>query len=112
MKHLFAPIVVVVLGTLMASGVDARNLDGRWNNAANKEWYSSQHTATGLWCCDMSDAEPFAGGYVLNADGSVTLDNGTHIEKEKVLTTPNPTGSAVWWHVRDHTYCFAIGPLM
>lgn len=74
----------------------AKNLNGRWDNARWHEWYGKQHTASGLWCCDQSDAEPFFGGYVINKDGSVDLDNGTHIPVEKVMTDPNPTGAPAY----------------
>lgn len=81
------------------------------------KWYSDQHNANGGWCCDQADGHDFYDSYTLNPDGSVDFDTEGkhfHLDKELVLTGPNPTGHAVWWYV-DRTdgsrasFCFAAG---
>jgi hypothetical protein len=77
-----------------------------------QKWFSSQHNALGEWCCNEADGHRYYGDYTVNPDGSVTVE-GNVIPKERVLTAPNPTGSAVWWFLEveggKRTYCFAIG---
>ena len=78
-----------------------------------RNWYSSQHNSRGGFCCDQADGDAYYGNYHLNADGSVTLADGTHIPKWQVLSGNNPTGHAVWWHYKNLiSYCFAPGPLI
>ena len=81
-------------------------------------WFKNQHNAQGQWCCDESDGHPFFGGYVINSDGSVSIqtDGGTRtLPAFMVLKGPNPTGHAVWWFTdaggEHHDYCFAPGTL-
>jgi hypothetical protein len=78
-----------------------------------RSWYESQHDSEGLQCCAESDAYDFYGDYTLRPDGSVTLEaDGVRreIPAYQVLTGPNPTGHAVWWHNESGgTYCFALG---
>lgn len=94
--------------------------DPRYASAdpAVASWYSSQHNASGEFCCDKSDGHDFYDAYVIDNDGSVEFDadgQHFHLAKDKVLTGPNPTGHAVWWFVANvdgsiRSYCFAIGP--
>lgn len=78
-----------------------------------QKWYGSQHNARGGYCCDKADGHAYYDNYQLNKDGSVTLANGTHIPQWQVLSGPNPTGHAVWWHNSDLvSYCFAPGSLI
>lgn len=81
-------------------------------------WYKDQHNAQGQWCCDEADGHPFYGPYVINKDGSVSIetDKGPHkLPAYMVLKGPNPTGHAVWWYTEaggEHRdYCFAPGTL-
>lgn len=83
-----------------------------------QKWFSTQHNSTGQWCCDESDGHRFDGTYEFTADGSVIVwDNGQKylIEKSKVLSGHNPTGSAVWWYMDveggRRSYCFSAGSL-
>ena len=83
-----------------------------------RAWFEHQRNARGQWCCNESDGHPFYGPYVINADGSVTmqLPSGPHtLPAYMVLEGPNPTGHAVYWY-RDYgnariDYCFAPGTL-
>ena len=99
----------VTLFLLMTLPSNARDATGKYANSPHKEWFASQYNSKGQWCCDESDGERYAGDYTINPDGSVTLDNGTHIEAGKVLTGPNPTGVPIWWHIGENTFCFALG---
>jgi hypothetical protein len=87
----------------------------------------------GQFCCDKSDGHFFYGDYTPNPDGSIDLtdpDDGSHyhIDKDYVLTGPNPTGAAIWWYepvksdpiegydnegrpMAKWTYCFAPGAM-
>ncbi len=114
--YLLAALVAlaVILGLIWSFDARATNLDGRWDDSKNREWYRAQHNADGQLCCDWTDAEHYTGDYTPKGDGSVVLhlDAGdVTIPASKVLNKPNPTGHAVWWHVGETTYCFAIGPL-
>jgi hypothetical protein len=85
---------------LALAGAHGKNLDGRYDNAPNKEWYESQHNAKGQWCCNESDGHPYFGDYTFREDGSVVLDyEGQRyvIPDTLVLKGTNPTGHAVWW---------------
>lgn len=73
-------------------------------------WFNSQHNGHGQYCCDQADGERYDGDYTINSDGSVKLANGTVIENWKVLTSPNPVGHPILWHIGSHVYCFALGP--
>ncbi len=80
---------------------------------AVQEWYRSQRNSRGGFCCDQADGDAYYGNYRLNADGSVTLGDGTNIPKWQVLSGNNPTGHAVWWHYKNViSYCFSPGPLI
>lgn len=86
--------------------------DGRYAGSPYKAWYEQQHNAIGGYCCNNSDAQAFYGDYTLNDDGSVEFDDaGAHhkLPAYMVLKGPNPTGHAVWWHLADQDYCFALG---
>jgi hypothetical protein len=74
-------------------------------------WFAGQHNARGEWCCDESDGARYDGAYTIHRDGSVTLAMGRTLPAYMVLTGPNPTGHAVWWHMGDTDYCFAPGPM-
>lgn len=88
------------------------------SSPAVQKWFKTQHNSTGQWCCDESDGHRFEGNYEFTADGSVIAwDNGQKylIEKSKVLTGHNPTGSAIWWFIEfeggRRSYCFSAGSL-
>lgn len=110
-------LLTIIVALSAACQAQARNTDGRYDNAQYKEWYESQFVTAPngqrLWCCSIADGETYNGNYTLNPDGSVDLDNGVHIEAYRVLSDrANPTGHAVWWHTPAASYCFAPGPLM
>jgi len=103
---------------LAVPGARGKNLDGRYDNAPNKQWYESQHNAKGQWCCNESDGHPYFGDYSLGENGSVVLNyEGQRyvIPDQLVLKGTNPTGHAVWWFLEGPTgrttYCFAPGTL-
>jgi len=103
---LCAPFLLVVAAL-------ARDPQGVYAGSKDEAWFKGQHNANGEWCCDHSDGHRYYGSYSVNADGSVTVEGET-IPKEKVLTGPNPTGTAVWWWLTGmdgsrRTYCFALG---
>ena len=65
-----------------------------------------------------ADGHPFYGSYVINADGSVTIDleSGERtLPAYMVLPGPNPTGHAIYWYKDYGTaridYCFSPGTL-
>lgn len=82
----------------------------QYAQSPNASWFDAQRDCKGGNCCGRADGEPYYDGYEVNADGSVTLGNGTRIESCQVLTGPNPTGHAIWWHGGARTYCFSPGP--
>jgi hypothetical protein len=86
--------------------------DGRYAGSPYKSWYESQHNAHGGYCCNEADGKDFYGDYTLTDDGGVEFDDGGQHYKlppYMVLRGPNPTGHAVWWHLGETSYCFAIG---
>lgn len=111
-------LLAIGVALLFVAQAHARNINGEYDNAPNHKWFAAQHNAQGQWCCDKADGHEFDGNYTMNDDGSVTLhfDDGRQLQiaKYKVLTGPNPTGHAIWWHA-DHpnspydTYCFIAG---
>lgn len=110
--------VVLLAFAILISRADARDPTGKYANSPNAAWFKAQHNSQGEWCCDESDGHPFYGEYTFNADGSVTAHDGGieyKIDKYKVLTGANPTGSPVWWFIDvaggRMTYCFAPGTL-
>lgn len=82
-------------------------------------WYAAQHNAHGEWCCDKADGEDFYGAYTIDPKtGDVDFTDAAgghhHLPAYMVLTGPNPTGHAVWWHMLtggagNIDYCFAPG---
>lgn len=85
---------------------------------AIQKWYKEQTDTNGNSCCADADAHSYYGPYILNKDGSVTINtkNGRDvIPASKVLIGPNPTGHAVWWYDQGpwghYDFCFAIGTL-
>ena len=85
----------------------------RLGTSRGPAWYRNQRNSRGGFCCDQADGDAYYGNYRLNADGSVTLADGTHIPKWQVLSGNNPTGHAVWWHYKNvMSYCFSPGPLI
>lgn len=87
-------------------------------SAEMQAWFKDQHNAQGQWCCDESDGHPFFGAYVINKDGSVSIDTDQGkrtLPAYMVLKGPNPTGHAVWWYTDSggthRDYCFAPGTL-
>ena len=97
---------------LLVSPADARwKPEYRNADPGIQAWFKSQHNARGDWCCDQSDGERYDGNYTVNKDGSVTLANGHKIFAYMVLTGPNPTGHAIYWHSGEQDYCFAPGAM-
>jgi hypothetical protein len=62
---------------LALAGAYGKNLDGRYDNAPNREWYESQHNAKRQWCCNESDGHPYFGDYTFREGGSVVLNTRT-----------------------------------
>ena len=53
LRWLSAFLLAGALSCVLAlAGAYGKNLDGRYDNAPNKEWYESQHNAKGQWCCN------------------------------------------------------------
>jgi hypothetical protein len=103
---------------LALAGAYGKNLDGRYDNVSNKEWYERQVNNKGEWCCHEADGHPYYGDYKVIEDGKVVFDfQGQHAEipKDRILTGPNPTGHAVWWYTEGasgrYDWCFATGSL-
>ena len=99
-------IAIIIL--LIATPASAR-WKSEYANAPFSAWYEAQQNCNARNCCGSGDGEAYYGGIKYNSDGSVTLENGTHIEKCDVLPGVNPTGHAIWWHNGDQSYCFAPG---
>jgi len=83
-----------------------------------RSWFENQHNARGQSCCLDADGHAFYGAYVINPNGSVTLDlaRGTRtLPAYMVLPGPNPTGHAIYWYKDYGTaridYCFSPGTL-
>lgn len=84
-----------------------------------RNWFEHQHNARGQSCCLDADGHPFYGNYVINGDGSVTIDlergGRRTLPAYMVLPGPNPTGHAIYWY-KDYgsariDYCFSPGTL-
>lgn len=103
---------VLLIGALWFKFSHAKDLDGRYANSPNHQWFESQRNSEGMSCCAESDGHLYYGDYKLNEDGSVEIEGQT-IPAYKVLKGPNPTGSAVWWFTDSSygrtTYCFSPG---
>lgn len=83
-----------------------------------RNWFEHQHNARGQSCCLDADGHPFYGAYVINPNGSVTLDlprGQRTLPAYMVLPGPNPTGHAIYWYKDYGTaridYCFSPGTL-
>jgi hypothetical protein len=90
------------------------DLDG-----ALHEWFETQHSVDGAWCCDVAD------GFILAGDDwrqvgdhyEVRISGEWHPIPSDTLRDPhggaNPTGSAIVWYRGEgpdlHIYCFAPG---
>lgn len=102
---------------LLTSTAFARDPTGKYADAANAQWYRSQHNSQGEWCCNDADGHPYFGDYTFDADGSVNVrdeaGNAHKLPPYMVLKGSNPTGHAVWWYLEIGTthrdYCFAPG---
>ncbi len=82
----------------------------QYADSPNATWYQDQKDCGGKSCCGLADGEAYHGGYELRPDGSAILGDGTKIDACRVLSGPNPTGHAIWWHSGARTYCFSPGP--
>lgn len=101
----------VIIALIVLSGAAQARWKAQYSGAPYSPWYKAAKNCHGGDCCGSADASPYFGGYSMNADGSVTLDGGEHIDACKVLTGPNPTKAAVLWKSPSGTtYCFALGP--
>jgi hypothetical protein len=101
-------IVVIVLSLTAAQAVAFWK--PRYASAPLSEWYRTQRDCDNNYCCGEADATNYLGGYKLNADGSVTLDNGKVVSACRVLKGPNFTGHPVIWGSEKNPFCFAVGP--
>ena len=99
---------------ILAIMIFAAPASAKWRpqyiGSPNASWFEDQKDCNGTTCCGRADAEPYYDGYEQNADGSVTLGNGTKIKACQVLHGSNPTGHALWWKAGQTTYCFSLGP--
>ena len=107
-------VATIIILALAWSQAYPKDLDGRYADSPNKEWFESQHNSTGQWCCNEADGHLYDGDYKLNQDGSVQVGD-EKIESYKVLKGPNPMGQAVWWYIETAfgrtTFCFIPGSL-
>jgi hypothetical protein len=103
--------IALIATIVLITGADVQ---AKWKpqyaQSPNATWFEEQQDCKGKSCCGQADGDPYYDGYDQNADGSVTLGNGTKIESCQVLKGPNPKGHAIWWHSGDRTYCFSPGP--
>ena len=83
-----------------------------------RSWFENQHNARGQSCCLDADGHPFYGAYIINPNGSVTLDlerGQRTLPAYMVLPGPNPTGHAIYWFKDYGTaridYSFSPGTL-
>jgi hypothetical protein len=83
------------------------------------EWFETQHSVTGAWCCNVAD------GYILPDQDwrqagdhyEVRIDGTWHPIPPNTLRDPhggpNPTGAAIVWYLRVgddlRIFCFAPG---
>jgi hypothetical protein len=76
---------------------------------AVQQWYRSQRNSRGGFCCDQADGDAYYGSYQLNADGSVTLGDGTRIPKMagSVRQQPDRPCRLVALQERDQLLLFA-----
>lgn len=118
----------MILATVLISLYLLSPLQGTWkpeyaqSDPKLLQWYQNAKDAKGNGCCSDADGHAYYGNVATEPDGSVIVEeNGKlyKVEKDKVLTGPNPTGHAVWWYydytgyepgtVTRTTRCFALG---
>jgi hypothetical protein len=116
MSRLHAAVAIVLVGSGPALA--------RWmpqyasQSPQVRNWFEHQHNARGQSCCLDADGHPFYGDYVINPDGSVTINlprGARTLPAYMVLEGPNPTGHAIYWYKDYGTaridYCFSPGTL-
>ncbi len=102
---------LIILVGLLASQT---TVEARWkaeyaNDPARSQWFQSLKDCNGQGCCGMADGYPYYDDYTDNADGSITLADGTIVQGCQVLRTNNPTGHAILFYNSVHIYCFIPG---
>ena len=105
----FALIVFLIAVTFMAAILllaiagfaDARDLDGRYANSPNKEWFDSLKSGKGPCCSDADgtaladvDWESHDGHYRVRIEGE-----WVDVPEDAVLTGPNLVGKTMVWPV-------------
>ena len=101
-------IFVAVFVGLMGPA-PARDLDGRWAQSPNREWFNQLRNSRGNRCCDDND-----GRRVNDPDWELTKDNESgyrvrlkpggdwvDVPPETVVTENNKVGFAMVWPVMD-----------
>ncbi len=112
MKH--HRLTLLAAATLMLLATGATPSRATWKaqyaGSPNATWFEQQKDCNGNSCCGQGDGEAYYSMYEMHSDGSVTLANGTKINKCQVLDGKNPTGHAILWHSGANIYCFSLGP--
>ena len=119
-RCILALLVGYVLMMLSTTRVPARDVDGRWANSPNREWFEGLRSPGHGPCC--SDAD---GSFLDDPDWKIA-DDGSHyvarfegewidIPNDALVTEKNRVGKAMLWVYRGisgpYVRCFMPGTL-
>jgi hypothetical protein len=93
----------VLVITLLVLPAQARDLDGRYAQSPNHEWFRQLQTPGSGRCCDEADGTGVEAIDWDTKDGHyrVRVDGEWHpVPDDKVVTEPNRIGKAVVWVYR------------
>lgn len=109
----------VVLAALLANAALAKPPPGVPIDPELHAWFERQHSASGAWCCDISDGHMLADSeWRVVAEHYEVFIQGEWMgvgpsQLRDPAGGPNPTGQAVVWYTVGRygvrIYCFAPG---
>lgn len=107
-------ILMLLLGVHFAR---ARDVDGRYANSPNKEWFEGLHSKSGAWCCNEADGEVDPTWRREGDHYQVMIrGNWMDVPDDAIITAPNLIGKAVVWPIYAHSSvqsirCFMPGSM-
>lgn len=96
--------VVAVIILLLVTQSSARDVDGRWAQSPNRDWFRSLTDQRGMSCCDGADGMRLEDPeWDFNGEAYRVRLNGDwyDVAPEQVVTENNKVGYAMVWPWRD-----------
>lgn len=103
-RFVVALLTGYVLVMLSMTHAPARDVDGRYANSPNREWFDGLKAKSGLVCCSNADGKRLDDPDWGTRDGHYWVRvNGEEIEvpDEAVIDEPNRVGFAMVWPVTN-----------